>query len=207
LAAKRKLITSHENAKPTDVVLSTEVLKGLATDQDAVISSLFEAFLPERERVKRLHAGTRFSDIEDWVGDSVRGGKLFREQGRLQCSRCHQVGNEGGRIGPSFDSIGRKLAKSQMFESIAVPSQQIDTKYQTHRVMTLDGLVITGLLESESEWELVITEATGEKITVPIHEISESKIDSQSLMPKGLLEQLTAQEMADLLAYLSSLSM
>jgi quinoprotein glucose dehydrogenase len=156
--------------------------------------------------VKRLHAGARFSEVEEWVGDPIRGRGLFKEQGRLQCSRCHQVGNEGGRIGPSFDSIGRRLTKSQLFESIAEPSRLIDPKYQTHLVMTNDGEVITGLLESESQKELVIITSTGEKRTISIDEISQRKLETQSLMPAGLLEQLTAQEMADLLAYLSSLS-
>jgi len=198
LAAKR-----HKSGEAA--VLSPEVLKDLAADKDTIISSLFEAYLPEKERVKRLHVGARFSEVEEWVGDPVRGRGLYKEQGRLQCSRCHQVGNEGGRIGPSFDSIGRRLTKSQLFESIAEPSRLIDPKYQTHLVMTDDGEVITGLLESESENELVIITSTGEKRTLSIEEISQRKLETQSLMPAGLLEQLTAQEMADLLAYLSSL--
>jgi len=215
LAAKEKMAKS-ENAEKKNVTteklesvasngLSLAVLKRLATDEDTVISSLFEAYLPEKERVKRLHAGTRFSDLEEWVGDPERGSKLFREQGRLQCSRCHQVGSDGGRIGPSFDSIGRRLTRSQLFEAIAEPSRQIDTKYQTLRVMTSDGVVFTGLVESESPEELVIVAATGEKHILPSAEIAERKVEKLSLMPSGILEQLTAQELADLLAYLGSL--
>lgn len=205
-ALKLAVLAAKQQSVGVDAVLSPAVLRGLTADKDTVISSLFEAYLPEKERVKRLHAGARFSEVEEWVGDPIRGRGLFKEQGRLQCSRCHQVGNEGGRIGPSFDSIGRRLTKSQLFESIAEPSRLIDPKYQTHLVMTNDGEVITGLLESESQKELVIITSTGEKRTISIDEISQRKLETQSLMPAGLLEQLTAQEMADLLAYLSSLS-
>ena len=210
LAAKQKTPERKEaERKKADQILfdglSPEVLRRLATDQDTIIASLFEAHLPERERVKRLHTGTRFSDLEDWVGDSMRGKQLFREQGRLQCVRCHQVGSEGGGIGPKLDSIGRRLSKSQLYEAIADPSRQIDSKYQTQRVMTLDGEVITGLVETETERELVIVAATGEKFTIATAEIGDRKVESQSLMPAGLIEQLTAQEMADLLAYLESL--
>lgn len=203
--AEEKKIEGNKVNQVSSNGLSPEVLKRLATDQDTIIGSLFEAHLPERERVKRLHMGARFSDVEEWVGDPERGSQLFREQGRLQCARCHQVGNQGGGIGPKLDSISRRLAKSQLFEAIAEPSRQIDSKYQTQRVMTLDGEVITGLLESETEHELVMISSTGERFKVPIAEISDRKAESQSLMPAGLIEQLTAQEMADLLAYLGSL--
>jgi len=185
--------------------LGETAIKTFASDSDAVISSLFEAFQPEQERVKRLHTGARFSDIEDRVGDPNRGVELFREQGRLQCSKCHQVASVGGAIGPSLDSIGRTLTKSQMFEAIAEPSRQIDPKYQTHRILTQDGEVTTGLLLSESDEKIEIVASSGEKISVPVGEISERRVETTSLMPLGLLEQLTAQEMADLLAYLASL--
>lgn len=180
-------------------------LKALASDSDTIISSLFEAFLPEGERVKRLSVGTRFSDIETRLGDAERGGKLFREPNRLQCSRCHQVGGEGGRIGPSLDAIGLRLGTSQLFEAIAEPSRLVDPKYQTQRVMTDDGVVITGLIESETESELVIVSVNGEKQKILVADIRERQVETQSLMPAGLLEQMTAQEMVDLLAYLSSL--
>ncbi|MBM3966814.1 MAG: c-type cytochrome, partial [Planctomycetes bacterium] len=121
------------------------------------------------------------------------------------CSRCHQVAGTGGAIGPSMDSIGRSQSKSQMFESIAEPSRQIDPKYQTLRILTQDGEVITGLLVSESPTAIQVVSATGEKINVSVGEISERHLESTSLMPAGLLEQLTAQEMADLLAYLGTL--
>ena len=181
------------------------ILRRLASDTDPMISSLFEAFLPEQERVKRLHVGARFSDIEDRIGDPMRGGELFREQGRLQCSRCHQVAGIGGAIGPSMDSIGRSLSRAQVFEAIAEPSRKIDPKYQTLRILTQDGEVITGLLVSESDTTIQIVSSAGEKFNVPLSDVSERRLEATSLMPAGLLEQLTSQEMADLLAYLASL--
>lgn len=185
--------------------ISVEALGQLASDRDSIISSLFEAFIPEEKRTKRLNAGSRWSDIANVNGDVQRGSNLFREPNRFQCSRCHLVGKEGGQVGPKLDAIGLKLAKSQLFEAIAEPSRTVDTKYQTLRVMTEDGVVVTGLIESESESELVIVAANGEKTRIRLDEISERQLESQSLMPTGLLEQMTAQEMADLVAYLSSL--
>lgn len=199
--AERKKDVANE----VDTIISTKSLGQLASDRDSILSSLFEAFIPEEKRTKRLHTGSRWSDIANLIGDIHRGGDLFREPNRFQCSRCHIVGNEGGQVGPKLDAIGLKLAKSQLFEAIAEPSRTVDTKYQTQRVITDDGVVVTGLIESESESELVIVAANGEKIRIPIAEISERKLEPQSLMPTGLLEQMTAQEMADLLAYLSSL--
>jgi putative heme-binding domain-containing protein len=92
-----------------------------------------------------------------------------------------------------------------MFEAIAEPSRQIDPKYQTLRILTQDGEVITGLLVSESDTTIQIVSSTGEKFNVPMSDVSERRLESTSLMPAGLLEQMTSQEMADLLAYLASL--
>lgn len=201
-----QLAKHKNNATPEgNAVLSNEWLQQLAKDSDTVISSLFEAHIPEENRLKRLSVGSRWSDIANLDGDVVRGAKLFRDPNRFQCARCHEVEKEGGRIGPKLDAIGLKSAKSQLFEAIAEPSRTVEVKYQTLRVMTEDGNVVTGLLESESEQELVLVVANGDKIRVAIEEIAERKIEPQSLMPTGLMEQMTAQEMADLIEYLSSL--
>jgi putative heme-binding domain-containing protein len=200
-------LAKHANSASSEgnELLSKELLQQLAKDSDTVISSLFEAFIPSGERIQRMSSGSRWSDIANLDGDVLRGSQLFRDPNRLQCSRCHELAHSGGQIGPKLDAIGLKLAKSQLFEAIAEPSRLVEAKYQTQRVRTDDGAVVTGLIESESEHELSLVAANGEKIRIPIKEIAERKSEPQSLMPTGLMEQMTAQEMADLIEYLSSL--
>jgi putative heme-binding domain-containing protein len=101
--------------------------------------------------------------------------------------------------------VGTKLTASQLFESIVDPSRIIEPKYQSLSVLLTDGKVLTGLLDQESEKQLTLINAKGEKVTVEKMEIESRKFDSVSIMPTGLGSELTAQQAADLIAYLSGL--
>ena len=68
-----------------------------------------------------------------------------------------------------------------------------------------DGKVITGLLDQESAKQLTLVNSQGEKIVIDVADIETRKLDTKSIMPTGLGGELTAQQAADLIAYLSSL--
>ncbi|HUP78169.1 MAG TPA: hypothetical protein VM260_06345, partial [Pirellula sp.] len=119
--------------------------------------------------------------------------------------KCHRVGERGGQVGPDLLHVGKKLSPSQLFESLVEPSRVIDPKYQSHTVLLTDGKVITGLLDQESATQLTLVNAQGEKIVIDVADIETRKLDTKSIMPTGLGAELTAQQAADLMAYLSSL--
>ena len=101
--------------------------------------------------------------------------------------------------------MGKKLSPSQLFEALVDPSRIIEPKYQSHTVLLTDGKVITGLLDEESAKQLTLINAQGEKFVVDVVDIETRKLDTKSIMPSGLGSELTAQQAADLLAYLTSL--
>jgi putative heme-binding domain-containing protein len=72
-------------------------------------------------------------------------------------------------------------------------------------VLSTDGKVVTGLLLEETPSHLTLVNAQGEKVKIEVESVETRKLDSKSLMPTGLGGELTAQQAADLLAYLSSL--
>jgi putative heme-binding domain-containing protein len=173
---------------------------------DPVISSLFEAFVPSRERQRRLGPDATFEALADVQGNAAAGERLFFDQNRSQCSKCHRVGERGGQVGPDLVLIGKKLSPLQMFEALVDPSRVIDPKYQTHTVLLDDGRVVTGLLDTETTNEITLVTAQGDKVTIAITNIESRKLDNASLMPTGLGTEMTAQQVADLLAYLTNLN-
>jgi putative heme-binding domain-containing protein len=177
----------------------------LARAQDPLIASLFEAHLPAQQRRRRLSPAAVFAEVADLAGDAVRGRTYFFDPSGSQCSTCHRVGEQGGRVGPALDDIGLRQSPSQIFESIADPSRVIDPRYQSHVVLTTDGQVITGLLAEENSERFVFVNGQGEPIQIAKSDVETRKTESKSLMPSGLASGMTAQQMADLLAYLSSL--
>ncbi len=205
LATAIELARHKEQASAIELPLSSETISHLAQVPDPVVSSLFEAFVPARERQRRLGPEATYAELADIRGDATAGQALFFDQNRSQCSKCHRVGQRGGQVGPDLAQIGKKLTPAQLFEALVDPSRVIDPKYQSHTVQLLDGKIITGLSDTETTDELTLITAQGDKIKIAVGDIESRKLESTSIMPSGLGVELTAQQAADLLDYLSNL--
>ena len=102
-------------------------------------------------------------------------------------------------------TIGQKYNRAQLLESILEPSKLIDPKYVTYLVETDDGRLLTGLLVKKDEKEVVLKDARNKLTRISSVQIEQLVPQRLSLMPELLLRDMTAQQVADLLAYLSSL--
>jgi putative heme-binding domain-containing protein len=189
----------------SELPLTPKTISQLAQVPDPVISSLFEGFVPPRERQRRLGPDTNFEALADLQGDAAAGERLFFDQSRSQCSKCHRVGERGGQVGPDLKLIGKKLSPLQIFEALVDPSRVIEPMYQTHTLLLDDGTVVTGLMDSETTDEISLITAQGDKVKIAIEDIESRKLVNTSLMPTGLGTEMTAQQIADLLAYLTSM--
>jgi putative heme-binding domain-containing protein len=139
-------------------------------------------------------------------GDPQAGRKLFADpQSKAQCLKCHSVGGEGGRIGPSLDRIASRRAPEFLMESILQPSKDIAPEYESVAVATKDGRVITGLRINETNFSIQLNEENGRFHSFLKRDLDEVQAVKKSLMPENLGEQLTVKELHDLFAYLMSL--
>ena len=140
------------------------------------------------------------------AGDPRAGHKLFFDpQGKAQCLKCHSVGGEGGRIGPTLDRIASRRAAEFIMESIVQPSKEISPEYEAVAVATKDGRVITGLRVNETNFSIQITEENGRFHSLLKRDLDEVKVLKKSLMPENLAEVLTIKDLHDLFAYLMTL--
>ena len=140
------------------------------------------------------------------ASDDPRAGEAwFFDTVRAQCSKCHRVGPRGGMVGPDLTKIGAKSSPAQLFEALADPSRIIEPKYQSHLFVLAEGKVISGLVTEESPTRVTLVDPQGETLTLDSDDIDSRQLDSKSIMPAGALTGLTAQQVADLLAYLSTL--
>lgn len=177
----------------------------LAGSQDAVVGSLFEGLLPSERRIQRLGPGAVYADVARLTGDAGRGRALFFDQRRLQCSKCHEAGGEGGKGGPDLSDVGRTSGVERLFESITDPDREVSDRWRTQVVVTSAGTILTGVVLREVAGELELLSAQGDRVRLLTAEIEERRVERKSLMPSGLATQLTAQEMSDLLAWLGTL--
>jgi putative heme-binding domain-containing protein len=93
-----------------------------------------------------------------------------------------------------------------MLQHILQPSLKVDDKFAAWAVVTVDGKVLTGLLEKQTDTEVVLRAADRQLVTVARKDIEEMQKSARSLMPDGVLADLTAAEAADLLAYVKLLA-
>lgn len=176
-----------------------------AQHSDVSIRDLFERFLPAEKRIKRLGSVVRAEQILALSGDSSRGKRLFFETASVSCKNCHRIQKEGKEVGPELTKIGKKLTRPQLLESILEPSKLIDPKYVTYIAELDDGRLLTGLLVSKDENEVVLKDAQDKLLRVSSKQIEQLVPQRQSLMPDLLFRDMTAQQVADLLEYLSTL--
>jgi putative heme-binding domain-containing protein len=169
------------------------------------IRDLFERFVPADQRVKRLGTMIKPATLLALKGDPARGKELFFKNTGLQCINCHRIGGTGSTLGPDLSQIGKKYTRALILENILEPSKSIDPQYVTYVLETTDGVLHTGLLASKTDKEVVLKDAKDTEIRVPANKVAALLPQQKSLMPEQLLRDLTAEQAADLLAYLESL--
>jgi putative heme-binding domain-containing protein len=136
-------------------------------------------------------------------GDAARGEAIFR-RGDLSCLKCHAVSGAGGRVGPDLSPVGSSSPVDYLVNSIMVPDLAVKEAFVTHIVTTTDGQIVQGVLVEKDESRLVLRDATGRDVTVPVADIDD-QAEGKSMMPKGLVNFLTHDEFIDLVRFLSEL--
>jgi len=111
----------------------------------------------------------------------------------------------GRDFGPDLTHVGARMDRAAILQSILSPSAIITEGFATSIVTLQDGSVQTGFVIERSDAELAIKLATGQSMRIPSTSIASEKPIPVSLMPEGLLQGFTAQEAADMLAFLEGL--
>ncbi len=137
------------------------------------------------------------------AGDPLRGLQLFRSS-RAACSACHAVGYHGGRIGPDLTRINRIRSGQELLEAIVYPSASFVRSYESFQVLTVDGRSHSGVIADENLQTLTLLTGIDQRVRIEHDEIESIRPSAVSIMPAGLDQQLTLQELADLIAFLKS---
>jgi putative heme-binding domain-containing protein len=136
-------------------------------------------------------------------GDPAVGKNLFTQQG---CIACHTVSSEGLQKGPNLGDIANQYSRPEVIESIIKPSAVIAQGFATRWFELKDGTRIEGFVTQESAESITVRNIAGVVTEIDTPKIANRGESKQSMMPEGLVNNLTPEELASLLAYFESIA-
>src|SRR5262249_46225353 len=150
-----------------------------------------------REKQGRIMAVSQI--LGQQKGDPTRGKPLVVKT----CLNCHQLFGEGEKIGPDLTSLDRQDL-GVLLPNVIDPGAVIREGYQQYNVATTDGRVLSGLLAENSGGKVTVLDAKGVRTALRESEVESITRSDGSVMPEGLLDPFSDQELRDLFAYLRS---
>lgn len=148
------------------------------------------------------------SSIEDVIlamaeikGDANQGKALFTDQG---CVACHSINKGEVMKGPFMGQIGSIMNRDQITESILKPNASISQGFASFLIETNDGKSYLGFITAESADELTIRDVTGNATKLEKKNIKSREEMENSMMPAGLANALSFEELASLVTYLQA---
>lgn len=136
-------------------------------------------------------------------GNASRGKSIF--EGRGVCGTCHRVGDQGSRTGPDLTQIGAQRRAVELHRSLLEPDAEIIPANRLIRIVTKDGATFTGRMLNQDTFTVQLLDAKDEKLkSFTKSNLREYAFVNKSPMP-SYKDKLSAQELSDLISYLSSL--
>lgn len=137
-------------------------------------------------------------------GNPARGRAIF-QRADLACVACHRVGAEGGVIGPALDTLGTAQPVDFIIGAILEPKKEIKEGYEAFEIETKSGDLLTGYRIRSDRSEVILRESGAPTATTLRRDQVKGERSLGTLMPPGLADSLTREELRDLVAFLSSL--
>lgn len=197
-----RLLESVRSGALAPRALTPDLVEKLRLHSDERVKELLAAVKPPgaptteemRAQIDRL-AGV----VRAGAANPYAGRKLFE----ASCAKCHTLFGKGGRIGPDLTPYKRDDLATMLLH-VVNPSAEIREGFETFVVSTEDDRILDGFLADQDAKVVVLRGADGQDTTIERSKIRVMKATGRSLMPEGLLDPLTEQQVRDLFGYLRS---
>jgi len=180
-------------------IVSNEIADTLRNHADKQVSSVALKLFPKAGSAGNFKA--KLEQVEKALkgapGNPYDGEPLFAER----CATCHKLFFKGGNIGPDLTSYQRDNLGTMLI-SIVNPNAEIREGFQWINVETKDGRTLSGFQVERDNQAIVIRGIDGQEVTIAAAEIKGAQPVGRSIMPEGILDGLSDQQLRDLFAYL-----
>ena len=209
---RRPLTTTLIKAMAKELRANSNLAKMGNSDLSAIIEqqaptnrARLQSARPTYEETRQEQAAileSRLSRLP--IGSAIDGQKLFQSQ-RTACFSCHEIGYVGGKLGPDLSRIGSIRTRRDLLEAILYPSASFVRSYEPVDVELKSGEQLSGILIQNSDETLTLRVGLGNERQILRGDVTRLNQGVISLMPQGLTDHLTDQELADLLSFLQAL--
>lgn len=196
-----QLLEAIDSGKLKPDVLPIDVVRKLTFLKGDKLAALVKKHWPKLEGASTAEMQeliARFAAVaKSEGGEPFEGKKIFMQS----CGKCHLLFGEGGRIGPDLTAFKRNDV-NHILTNVINPSAEIREGFEAIVVVTNDGRTITGFRADQDARVLVVRGIDGQNISINRDDIEETVPLKKSLMPEGLLNNLTEEQVRNLFTYL-----
>lgn len=182
--------------------LSLDQKQALAAHPDRQLSAKAQEIfkrggvLPNADRQRVLQ---ELMPLAQQKGNVAAGKAVFLKQ----CAKCHTHSGAGAKVGPDLTGMAVH-PKAELLTHILDPSRSVEGNFRAYTVVTDEGQVFSGMLASESKTAIELFDAEGKKHTLQRESIEQLLASNKSVMPEGFEKQVPAQDLVDLLEFLTA---
>jgi len=173
-------------------------IAGLRANRNPAVRTAASAVFERPAADDRRAVIDRYRAALDLRGNAVRGATTYK----AKCATCHQPGSDGYAIGPGVESL-KVFGKEEALIHVLDPNRTVDARYRLYQIDTSEGATLTGIIQNETENSVTVRQPFGASQTVPRSRIGRLQGLERSMMPDGLEEGLSLQDMADLLQFIA----
>jgi putative heme-binding domain-containing protein len=198
-----KMLKAIADQKLPQTAVSVAQLRSLQLHKHPEINAFLDKLWGQVQETSAAEAQQRIAEIVALAGsgkgDLVAGKKVFSDR----CSKCHQIFGEGTLVGPDLTGVERRRL-DVLVANLVEPSGVIRPEYQSYVALTADGLVITGMMQDTSPDSITLVDGENKRTTLLRDDLEEINASPMSLMPEKLLDDLTDEQVLNLVTFLQS---
>jgi putative heme-binding domain-containing protein len=149
---------------------------------------------PDRKKILE-----QFQVVLTMKGDVEKGKAAFRQR----CAACHQLEGFGHVVGPDLMALTDKSPQA-MLTAIIDPNAAVEDKFLDYIATTTDGRILTGMLADETGTSITLKAGEGKDQVILRNQVDDLRSSGKSLMPEGIEKDVTAEQIADVIAYIQA---
>lgn len=195
----RALLEATASGEFAAASLSPQQIRFLKTHRDEGVRGLAAKNLPDGAATPRQKLIDDFQGALALSGEAAAGRKIYQER----CASCHRLEGQGFALGPDLVSV-RNSGKEKLLVNILDPNREVAANFVAYLVETADGESYLGLVANETAGAVTVRQAFGKENVLPRAMVRKIQSQNQSLMPEGLEAGLSAQDLANLLEFIST---